>query len=256
MRVLAAPFSKRLLCVQGEDDVPPRPPLPQLYSHDENPPAVPPLPRETTVIRHTSVRGLKRQSDERKRDREIGQFSNGDAKVGRGRAARARGSTGTKLHHLSSVSQPQGELRPFLSDPELVGAGDGSSHVGVGVSSPDGYRTLPSRGTRAAAPPAFTDCCHLDMKPLRVGASHRGRQLLIQPESVVQHLLVRDPPESGLGLRRDGETQLLQQLGRKPSDFWLEPYFCTPPPPSPRSDQRAPWSACTPGTRRRGSGRR
>ncbi|XP_056880474.1 pleckstrin homology domain-containing family A member 7 isoform X5 [Takifugu flavidus] len=103
----------------GEDDVPPRPPLPQLYSHDENPPAVPPLPRETTVIRHTSVRGLKRQSDERKRDREIGQFSNGDAK---------------------------GELRPFLSDPELVGAGDGSSHVGVGVSGPDGYQTLPSRG--------------------------------------------------------------------------------------------------------------
>lgn len=75
------PFSKQLLCVQGEDDVPPRPPLPQLYSHDENPPAVPPLPQETTVIRHTSVRGLKRQSDERKRDREIGQYSNEDAKV-------------------------------------------------------------------------------------------------------------------------------------------------------------------------------
>lgn len=77
------PF-KQLFCVQGEDDVPPRPPLPQLYSQDENPPAVPPLPRESTVIRHTSVRGLKRQSDERKRDREIGQCSNGDSKVQRG----------------------------------------------------------------------------------------------------------------------------------------------------------------------------
>uniref|UniRef100_A0A3Q3DQA9 Pleckstrin homology domain containing A7 n=1 Tax=Hippocampus comes TaxID=109280 RepID=A0A3Q3DQA9_HIPCM len=76
-----------------EEDVPPRPPLPQVYSPDEHPPAVPPLPRETTVIRHTSVRGLKRQSDERKRDREIGQ--NGDIKV---------------------------ELRPFLSDPELLGS--------------------------------------------------------------------------------------------------------------------------------------
>uniref|UniRef100_A0A8D3BJ19 Pleckstrin homology domain containing, family A member 7b n=1 Tax=Scophthalmus maximus TaxID=52904 RepID=A0A8D3BJ19_SCOMX len=76
------------------EDVPPRPPLPQLYSPDEHPPAVPPLPRETTVIRHTSVRGLKRQSDERKRDREIGQYTNGDSKV---------------------------ELRPFLSDPELMG---------------------------------------------------------------------------------------------------------------------------------------
>uniref|UniRef100_A0A3B5LZG6 Pleckstrin homology domain containing, family A member 7b n=1 Tax=Xiphophorus couchianus TaxID=32473 RepID=A0A3B5LZG6_9TELE len=82
------------------EDVPPRPPLPQLYSPEEHPPAVPPLPRETTVIRHTSVRGLKRQSDERKRDREIGQYTNGDSKV---------------------------ELRPFLSDPELIGAGDGSS---------------------------------------------------------------------------------------------------------------------------------
>uniref|UniRef100_A0A8D3E2M9 Pleckstrin homology domain containing, family A member 7b n=1 Tax=Scophthalmus maximus TaxID=52904 RepID=A0A8D3E2M9_SCOMX len=87
---------------KGEEDVPPRPPLPQLYSPDEHPPAVPPLPRETTVIRHTSVRGLKRQSDERKRDREIGQYTNGDSKV---------------------------ELRPFLSDPELMGAGDGSSQI-------------------------------------------------------------------------------------------------------------------------------
>lgn len=71
----------QLFCVQTEEDVPPRPPLPQIYSPDENPPAVPPLPRETTVIRHTSVRGLKRQSDERKRDREIGQYMNGDSKV-------------------------------------------------------------------------------------------------------------------------------------------------------------------------------
>lgn len=74
-------LSEQLFCVQSEDDVPPRPPLPQLYSPDGDPPAVPPLPRESTVIRHTSVRGLKRQSDERKRDREVGQYSNGDSKV-------------------------------------------------------------------------------------------------------------------------------------------------------------------------------
>lgn len=73
--------SRTLFCMQSEEDVPPRPPLPQLYSPEEHPPAVPPLPRETTVIRHTSVRGLKRQSDERKRDREIGQYTNGDSKV-------------------------------------------------------------------------------------------------------------------------------------------------------------------------------
>ncbi|KAK1890650.1 Pleckstrin like domain containing family A member 7, partial [Dissostichus eleginoides] len=101
-----------------------RPPLPQLYSPDEHPPAVPPLPRETTVIRHTSVRGLKRQSDERKRDREIGQFTNGDGKV---------------------------ELRPFLSDPELMGAGDGSSHISVAASGHEGYQTLPSRGVAGSS---------------------------------------------------------------------------------------------------------
>lgn len=79
--LLSQQLTEQSLCVQGEEDVPPRPPLPQLYSPDEHPPAVPPLPRETTVIRHTSVRGLKRQSDERKRDREIGQYTNGDTKV-------------------------------------------------------------------------------------------------------------------------------------------------------------------------------
>lgn len=68
--------------VQAEDNAPPRPPLPRLYDYEETPPVVPPLPREASVIRHTSVRGLKRQSDERKRDRESGQYVvNGDCKV-------------------------------------------------------------------------------------------------------------------------------------------------------------------------------
>uniref|UniRef100_A0A9J8CEH8 Pleckstrin homology domain containing, family A member 7a n=1 Tax=Cyprinus carpio carpio TaxID=630221 RepID=A0A9J8CEH8_CYPCA len=62
-----------------EDDAPPRPPLPLLYDED-TPPVVPPLPKETTAIRHTSVRGLKRQSDERKRDRESS-YVNGDCRV-------------------------------------------------------------------------------------------------------------------------------------------------------------------------------
>ncbi|XP_016416328.1 pleckstrin homology domain-containing family A member 7-like [Sinocyclocheilus rhinocerous] len=77
-----------------EDDAPPRPPLPLLYDED-TPPVVPPLPKETSVIRHTSVRGLKRQSDERKRDRESSNV-NGDCRV---------------------------ELRSYLSEPELPGAG-------------------------------------------------------------------------------------------------------------------------------------
>lgn len=73
----SGPFSEQ------EDEAPPRPPLPELYSPEDQPPAVPPLPREATVIRHTSVRGLKRQSDERKRDREQGQCVNGDSRVSR-----------------------------------------------------------------------------------------------------------------------------------------------------------------------------
>uniref|UniRef100_A0A3Q2YAA0 Pleckstrin homology domain containing, family A member 7a n=1 Tax=Hippocampus comes TaxID=109280 RepID=A0A3Q2YAA0_HIPCM len=72
----------------AEDDAPPRPPLPRLYDYEETPPAVPPLPKEASaVIRHMSVRGLKRQSDERKRDREGG-------------------------HNT--------DLRSFLSEPELL----------------------------------------------------------------------------------------------------------------------------------------
>ncbi|KFP91212.1 Pleckstrin homology domain-containing family A member 7, partial [Apaloderma vittatum] len=103
-----------------EDEAPPRPPLPQLYSPDDHPPAVPPLPREATVIRHTSVRGLKRQSDERKRDRELGQYVNGDYRV---------------------------ELRSYMSEPELAMIGGDLSQPSSALISPDsGYQTLPTRG--------------------------------------------------------------------------------------------------------------
>lgn len=110
---------------QAEEDAPPRPPLPHLYSPDDQPPAVPPLPKETSVIRHTSVRGLKRQSDERKRDREIGQYPNGE-KV---------------------------ELRTFLSEPELLGV---MGHMS-GLGQDGGYQTLPSRGNVNVL-----CCCHGD----------------------------------------------------------------------------------------------
>ncbi|XP_044281538.1 pleckstrin homology domain-containing family A member 7 isoform X3 [Varanus komodoensis] len=103
-----------------EDEAPPRPPLPQLYSPDDNPPAIPPLPREATVIRHTSVRGLKRQSDERKRDRELGQCVNGDYRV---------------------------ELRSYVSEPELATIGSDLSQPSIGFLGTDSrYQTLPSRG--------------------------------------------------------------------------------------------------------------
>ncbi|KAM9191159.1 pleckstrin homology domain-containing family A member 7 [Mergus octosetaceus] len=103
-----------------EDEAPPRPPLPQLYSPEDQPPAIPPLPREATVIRHTSVRGLKRQSDERKRDRELGQYVNGDYRV---------------------------ELRSYVSEPELATIGGDLSQPASGlISSDSGYQTLPTRG--------------------------------------------------------------------------------------------------------------
>uniref|UniRef100_A0A671UIT9 Pleckstrin homology domain-containing family A member 7 n=1 Tax=Sparus aurata TaxID=8175 RepID=A0A671UIT9_SPAAU len=165
----------------GEDDVPPRPPLPQLYSPDEHPPAVPPLPRETTVIRHTSVRGLKRQSDERKRDREIGQYTNGDSKV---------------------------ELRPFLSDPELMGAGDGSSHITVAASGHDGYQTLPSsRGVASSALRLNQSSSISSYVTLRRAASAVGMKE--RPKSALERLYSGDPAQQ-------------QQRGKMSADEQLE----------------------------------
>ncbi|XP_034851304.1 pleckstrin homology domain-containing family A member 7 isoform X1 [Mirounga leonina] len=103
-----------------EDEAPPRPPLPELYSPEDQPPAVPPLPKEATIIRHTSVRGLKRQSDERKRDREQGQCVNGDSRV---------------------------ELRSYVSEPELVTFSGDMAQPSLGLVGPDSrYQTLPGRG--------------------------------------------------------------------------------------------------------------
>ncbi|XP_008065513.1 pleckstrin homology domain-containing family A member 7 isoform X2 [Carlito syrichta] len=105
---------------QVEDEAPPRPPLPELYSPEDQPPAVPPLPREATIIRHTSVRGLKRQSDERKRDRELGQCVNGDSRV---------------------------ELRSYVSEPELATLSGDVAQPSLGLVGPDSrYQTLPGRG--------------------------------------------------------------------------------------------------------------
>ncbi|XP_058993232.1 pleckstrin homology domain-containing family A member 7 isoform X3 [Mustela lutreola] len=103
-----------------EDEAPPRPPLPELYSPEDQPPAVPPLPKEATIIRHTSVRGLKRQSDERKRDREQGQCVNGDSRV---------------------------ELRSYVSEPELATFSGDMAQPSLGLVGPDSrYQTLPGRG--------------------------------------------------------------------------------------------------------------
>ncbi|KAM8939666.1 pleckstrin homology domain-containing family A member 7 [Pelodytes ibericus] len=110
-----------------EEGAPPRPPLPDMYSPEDPdpppnippPPALPPPPRESSTIRHTSVRGLKRQSDERKRDREMGQVVNGDYR---------------------------GELRTYVSEPELADINLDSNQTPGFLNSESGYQTLPTRG--------------------------------------------------------------------------------------------------------------
>ncbi|XP_063254150.1 pleckstrin homology domain-containing family A member 7 isoform X2 [Prinia subflava] len=120
LKKIEPPLQSPVKLKPKEDEAPPRPPLPQLYSPEDQPPAVPPLPREATVIRHTSVRGLKRQSDERKRDRELGQYVNGDYRV---------------------------ELRSYVSEPELAMIGGDLNLPSSALISPDsGYQTLPTRG--------------------------------------------------------------------------------------------------------------
>uniref|UniRef100_A0AAR2J3A9 Pleckstrin homology domain containing, family A member 7b n=1 Tax=Pygocentrus nattereri TaxID=42514 RepID=A0AAR2J3A9_PYGNA len=154
------PNPNRWFVNNAEEDAPPRPPLPHLYSPDEHPPAVPPLPKEASVIRHTSVRGLKRQSDERKRDRETGHFTNGDNKV---------------------------ELRTFLSEPELLGVGGqmgGSGHDG-------GYQTLPSRGLSGSSSRLNQSMSISSYVTLRRGSTMSS--LKERPKSALERLYSGEP---------------------------------------------------------------
>eukprot|EP00061_Rhincodon_typus_P015693 g43507.t1 len=127
-----------------EDQAPPRPPLPHMYSPDDEPPAVPPLPKDTTVIRHTSVRGLKRQSDERKRDREFGLYLNGDYKA---------------------------ELRTYMSEPELLSVGNGLNRSTAGAFGLDnGLQTLTGKGQALLHPEGVFE--PLDIKDINGQGLH------------------------------------------------------------------------------------
>ncbi|XP_051570652.1 pleckstrin homology domain-containing family A member 7-like isoform X5 [Myxocyprinus asiaticus] len=157
------------------EDVPPRPPLPQLYSPDEHPSAVPPLPKETSVVRHTSVRGLKRQSDERKRDREIGQYTNGDQKV---------------------------EIRAFLSEPELLRVG---GQMG-GLSRDGGYQTLPNRGLAASSSRLNQSTNISSFVTLRRGVTTTS--LKERPKSALEQLYSGEP------MQQRGRMSAEEQLER------------------------------------------
>uniref|UniRef100_A0A8C2D746 Pleckstrin homology domain containing, family A member 7a n=1 Tax=Cyprinus carpio TaxID=7962 RepID=A0A8C2D746_CYPCA len=149
-----------------EDDAPPRPPLPLLYDED-TPPVVPPLPKETSVIRHTSVRGLKRQSDERKRDRESS-YVNGEYRV---------------------------ELRSYLSEPELPGAGTDQVDAG--------YLTLQRRGLSGSS-------SRINQYGVTSCSLRRGDSTTERPKSALERLCSVEsqpdhPPQRG---RMSVEEQL------------------------------------------------
>ncbi|XP_058257740.1 pleckstrin homology domain-containing family A member 7 isoform X8 [Hemibagrus wyckioides] len=165
--------------VWAEEDAPPRPPLPHLYSPDDQPPAIPLLPKETSVIRHTSVRGLKRQSDERKRDREIGQYPNGD-KV---------------------------ELRAFLSEPELLGVTGQMS----GLGQDGGYQTLPSRGVTGSSSRLHQSTNISSYVTLRRGTDTSS--LKERPKSALERLYTSEAPPQQLQQQR-GRMSADEQLER------------------------------------------
>ncbi|XP_053368905.1 pleckstrin homology domain-containing family A member 7 isoform X5 [Clarias gariepinus] len=169
--------------VWTEEDAPPRPPLPHLYSPDDHPPAVPPLPKETSVIRHTSVRGLKRQSDERKRDREVGHYPNGD-----------------KM-----------ELRTFLSEPELLGVAGQMS----GLGQDGGYQTLPSRGVTGSSSRLHQSTSISSYVTLRRGTDPSSLQVqpeLERPKSALERLYSSEVAAAAAQ----------QQRGRMSADEQLE----------------------------------
>ncbi|XP_063053717.1 pleckstrin homology domain-containing family A member 7-like isoform X3 [Engraulis encrasicolus] len=142
-----------------EEHAPPRPPLPLLYDSEETPPAVPPLPREATgVIRHTSVRGLKRQSDGRKRDRE-GHYPF-DNKV---------------------------ELRSYLSEPELA--------AGLQVhGEEDGLQTLTSRVLSGSSSRIHQTSHVSSFVTMRKGSDFRG-VVQERPKSALERLYGAEPQE-------------------------------------------------------------
>ncbi|XP_039594572.1 pleckstrin homology domain-containing family A member 7 isoform X1 [Polypterus senegalus] len=156
-----------------DDEAPPRPPLPQIYSPEDQPPAVPPLPKEASVNRHMSVRGLKRQSDERKRDRELGQHVNGDFKV---------------------------ELRSYMSEPELLNVGSGISSRVLGPAS--GYQTLPIRGLAGSTSALNQSSSISSYVTLRRGLT--AAELKERPKSALERLYSGDHQKG----RMSAEEQL------------------------------------------------
>ncbi|XP_055790671.1 pleckstrin homology domain-containing family A member 7-like isoform X16 [Salvelinus fontinalis] len=165
----------------AEDEAPPRPPLPSLYDYEDPPPAIPPLPKEASVVvRHTSVRGLKRQSDERKRDRECGGCVNGDFKV---------------------------ELRSYLSEPELPGTGQSST------GSEGGYQTLPNKAGLSGSSPRLNQSSNISSYvTLRRGAAASAETE--RPKSALEQLYSSGQQPQPLAQAPRGRMSAEEQLER------------------------------------------
>ncbi|KAK6318538.1 hypothetical protein J4Q44_G00118290 [Coregonus suidteri] len=174
------PRSSYTLPKWAEDEAPPRPPLPHLYDNEDPPPAIPPLPKEASVVvRHTSVRGLKRQSDERKRDRETGGCVNGDFKV---------------------------ELRSYLSEPELPGMGRSST------GSAGGYQTLPNKGLSGSSSRLNQSSNISSYVTLRRGAAASAERE--RPKSALEQLYTYDQQPQPLAQAPRGRMSAEEQLER------------------------------------------
>nr|XP_029524425.1 pleckstrin homology domain-containing family A member 7-like isoform X6 [Oncorhynchus nerka] len=175
----------------AEDEAPPRPPLPCLYDYEDPPPAIPPLPKEASVVvRHTSVRGLKRQSDERKRDRESGGCVNGDFKV---------------------------ELRSYLSEPELPGTGQSST------GSEGGYQTLPNKGLSGSSPRLNQSSNISSYVTLRRGAAASAESWRREQQDFDLQLVQKAQVEErqvAEGQSDEGRSEL-KERERIQSDEWL-----------------------------------
>ncbi|XP_051005221.1 pleckstrin homology domain-containing family A member 7 isoform X3 [Acomys russatus] len=171
---------------QVEDEAPPRPPLPELYSPEDQPPAVPPLPREATIIRHTSVRGLKRQSDERKRDREQGQCVNGDSKV---------------------------ELRSYVSEPELASFSGDVPQPSLGlVGSESRYQTLPGRGLSGSTSRLQQSSTIAPYVTLRRGLNAENSAVTFsRPKSALERLYSGDHQRGKMGAEEQLERMKRHQ---------------------------------------------
>uniref|UniRef100_A0A8C8EMU0 Pleckstrin homology domain containing, family A member 7b n=1 Tax=Oncorhynchus tshawytscha TaxID=74940 RepID=A0A8C8EMU0_ONCTS len=235
------PVPKWVSGSSAEDEAPPRPPLPRLYDYEDPPPTIPPLPKETAaVVRHTSVRGLKRQSDERKRDREVGGCVNGDCKV---RTSHYLNGSGAVSGWVSSQAYCD-SVSCFLSVPGLSGS---SSQLNQS-SNISSYVTL-RRGVAGSAgrerpKSALEQLYSSDQQPQSLAQAPRSRMSAEeQLERMKRHqrALVRERKRNLSQGERHSTTHRSSSTTRPLSSTDLSSVRSPPPQPCSRSRDHYEW---------------